>query len=355
MPTSTDSSKGALARQIKIKSKSEARATIRESFLIDRGFLTRKTTLAIIISAIALVWFFPWASLGLGALLLCDYGWFVARRRRVLKRYQDGAPRLRTAEDFAAISAAFKREHVPEPDMSDWHEAAGFGDVAQWREDLRYKIAASNYRGGTLLDVGSGDGRLCWKYSACDPSNYIGVDVAPGLLDTLRRKTAGQATGILAVAEHLTLPDNSVDIVICSEAFEHLPDPGEALVEFNRVLKPGGRILIQSPNAMRMRNLNPFHLISLIAGFWIPKILLPKVVHENTFATAFTYHYDFTRQQMKAYAKQCGGLSIAKLRGATYRFNPDGGFWHRVWAAIFRLPLIHWLGWDLTIVMEKRL
>ncbi|MGH9740037.1 MAG: class I SAM-dependent methyltransferase [Candidatus Acidiferrales bacterium] len=354
MPTSTDISRDALISQIKVKSKSEARATIRESFLIDRGFLTRKTTLAIAVSAIALVWISPWASLGLCAILLCDYGWFVVRRRRVLKWYRDGTPRLRTAEDFAAISAAFKRDNVLEPDMSDWHEAAGFDNVAQWREELRYKIAASHYRGGTLLDVGSGDGRLCWKYHVCDPSNYIGVDVAPGLLETLRQKTAGQATGILAVAEHLTLPESRVDLVICSEAFEHLPEPGEALVEFNRVLKRGGRILIQSPNAMRIRNLNPFHLALLIAGFWVPKILLPKVVHENTFATAFTYHWDFTRQQIREYARHCPGLSIVSLRGATYRFNPDGNFWHRVSAAAFRLPVVHWLGWDMTIVMEKR-
>ena len=238
--------------------------------------------------------------------------------------------------------------------MTDWHEAACFGGVPQWREDLRYRIAASCDRRGIVLDVGCGDGRLCWRYRICDPGNYIGADVAPGLLETVRAKTQGQARTVLAVAEDLRLPDRSVDLVICSEVFEHLPNPEAALAEFSRVLKPQGRIVIQSPSAVRFRNLNPFHLLSLAVGYWYPKFLLAKIVHGNTWVCAFTYHWDFSRQDFTKYARACPELSVKSIKGATYRFNPEGSLIHRLCARLFRLPAVHWLGGDLTVLLEKQ-
>lgn len=343
----------AVTSAIHIRSKAEAKRTVGESFAIDRGFLSRKATLAILLVAILLA-FRPTWELAPVAIFAADYIVFAVRRKRALERYEAGAPRLRTPADFEAIAEAFKQSGTPEPSMTDWHDAAGFADAPEWREALRYEIAASFYRGGTLLDVGSGDGRLCWRFHACAPENYIGADVSPGLLETLSEKTGGRATTLLAVAEDLRLPDRSIDLVVCSEAFEHLPEPAAALAEFARVLKPGGRVVIQSPNAMRMRNFNPVHLLSLAIGYWFPGVLLPKVVHPNTFAQAFTYHWDFTRQQIRDYARACG-LRIESLRGATYRFNPRGSAIHRAGYRAFRLPVLHWLGWDLTAVLQKPL
>jgi len=156
------------------------------------------------------------------------------------------------------------------------------------------------------------------------------------------------------VAEDLGLTDASVDIVICSEAFEHLPKPEAALAEFSRVLKSQGRIVIQSPNALRLRNFNPFHLLSLAVGYWRPEVLLAKIVHPNTFVYAFTYHWDFTRQDFSEYARACPGLSVKSIKGATYRFNPEGSLVHRLCARLFRLPGVHWLGGDLTVLLEKQ-
>lgn len=51
-------------------------------------------------------------------------------------------------------------------------------------------------------------------------------------------------------------PDNSFDIVLCCELIEHLAlDPTHMLKEMHRILKPGGRILITTPNVLVLRNL----------------------------------------------------------------------------------------------------
>jgi len=339
---------------LRIRTKDEARRTVQESFLIDRGFLPNRFTLIIILAALGCAWVAPIWSMGPIGVLVLDYAWFVLRRRRVLRQYEAGSPRLKTPSDFEAIAGAFKHSGVAEPTMTDWNEAAGFSGVPQWREDLRYRIAASYYQSGVLLDVGCGDGRLCWRYHICDPGDYIGVDVAPGLLETVCSKTQGRARAVLAVAEDLGLPAESVDIIICSEAFEHLPKPEAALAEFSRVLRSQGRIVIQSPNALRLRSLNPFHLLSLLVGYWCPEVLLAKIVYANTFVYAFTYHWDFTRQDFSRYACACPGLSVRSIKGATYRFNPEGSLVHRLCARLFRLPVVHWLGCDLTVLLEKQ-
>ena len=349
-----DRMKAQVSSRLRIKTKDEARRTVREGFLIDRGFLPNRLTLVVTLAALGLWQLAPVLSMGAIGVLALDYAWFVVRRRRILRQYEAGVPRLSTPEDFAAVAEAFKDSGVAEPSMTDWHEAAGFSGVAQWREDMRYRIAASYYQNGILLDVGCGDGRLCWDYHVCDPGDYIGLDVAPRLLETVFAKTQGRARTVLAVAEDLGLPDGSVEIVICSEAFEHLPDPEAALAGFSRVLRPKGRIVIQSPNALRLRNFNPFHLLSLAIGYWRPEILLAKMVHPNTFVCAFTHHWDFTRQDFSKYARACPELSVKSIKGATYRFNPEGSLVHRMCARLFRLPALHWLGGDLTVLLEKQ-
>lgn len=41
-------------------------------------------------------------------------------------------------------------------------------------------------------------------------------------------------------AMHLAYPDNSFDLVVCSQVYEHVPDAGRMLQEIRRVLRPGG-------------------------------------------------------------------------------------------------------------------
>lgn len=52
----------------------------------------------------------------------------------------------------------------------------------------------------------------------------------------------------------LPLEDASVDVLICQEGIEHFSDQFEAFKEFNRVIKPGGTLLITTPNYSSLRS-----------------------------------------------------------------------------------------------------
>ncbi len=100
----------------------------------------------------------------------------------------------------------------------------------------QYIQSLPTLHGKVALDIPCGDGRATavLRESGADVLAY---DLFPEsfLLD-------GQAQ-FADLAERLPLPDDSIDIVVCQEGIEHLPNQLLALQEFHRVLKPGGTLV----------------------------------------------------------------------------------------------------------------
>jgi ubiquinone/menaquinone biosynthesis C-methylase UbiE len=335
-----------------IRSQAEVAETLRIAVDADRGIFGNKIllpiNLALAVTLVARLWI---AAAAIALILVADFLVFVIRRRRTLHAYNTGTPRLTTAADFHDAAAAFEAQGHEAPSMSDWERAAGFGDCPEWRISLRYREASAFYCGGKVADVGCGDGRLCWLHHICDAEHYYGIDNAE-IVSVLSARTGGVAHAIAGTAENTTLPDESMDLIVCTEAFEHLTDPGIALREFCRILKPGGRIVIQSPSARQLRNLNPLHWLQTALGYWFPSLLQPTMVHANTFLRVYTYHWDFTRQDFQRYTRGLP-LAIESMRGATYHFNPNGNLIHRLGYKVSGWPVINALWWDLTVVLRR--
>ncbi len=73
--------------------------------------------------------------------------------------------------------------------------------------------------------------------------DVIGVDQSPAMLKLAAAK-APQAQFRVGHLTGLPIPDASVDLVLCALALCHLDDVGEAIAEFRRVLRPGGRLIV---------------------------------------------------------------------------------------------------------------
>ncbi|MFG7946847.1 MULTISPECIES: class I SAM-dependent methyltransferase [Streptomyces] len=99
----------------------------------------------------------------------------------------------------------------------------------------------------TVLDIGCGDGSAAATASRLLARHrLVGVDWSQ---DALRRA----ARHLTAVRGELSAPglpfaDGSADAVLFSEVIEHLVDPDAALDELHRVLRPGGHLLLSTPN-----------------------------------------------------------------------------------------------------------
>jgi SAM-dependent methyltransferase len=105
--------------------------------------------------------------------------------------------------------------------------------------------------------------------------DIMGVDIAARWLVAARRRLAdhGLSVPLLAAsAERLPWPDVHFDAVVADSVLEHLDDPAPALREWARVLRPGGRLLVWSPNRFTLTT-DP-HL-GLWGLGWLPRSWLP--------------------------------------------------------------------------------
>lgn len=69
----------------------------------------------------------------------------------------------------------------------------------------------------------------------------VGIDIEPGANVT-----------ILASAEFLPFRNDTFELVFAGEVIEHLADPSKALKDWVRVMTKGGRMVISTPNGLRV-------------------------------------------------------------------------------------------------------
>ncbi|MEQ1657012.1 MAG: class I SAM-dependent methyltransferase, partial [Nitrospira sp.] len=119
-------------------------------------------------------------------------------------------------------------------------EAGAFEGVRRYGQIGRKVAALAPER---MLDVGCGDGRLAREVKQVLPGVVVhGCDLSVAALDRaegLDRKYAVDLNG-----ERLPESDCSLDLIVASEVIEHLVEPGRAVADFHRVLRPGGHVLI---------------------------------------------------------------------------------------------------------------
>jgi SAM-dependent methyltransferase len=88
----------------------------------------------------------------------------------------------------------------------------------------------------TLLDVGCGEGVVFDLISQKFELPIIGMDYDPSRLESARLRQ-GRALLLTGDAHRLPFKDNSFDIVLALELFEHVGDPSQALAEVQRVTR----------------------------------------------------------------------------------------------------------------------
>jgi len=119
------------------------------------------------------------------------------------------------------------------------------------RARRQVRMLAEVLRGGTgpalILDVGCGDGAATELAARANPGHHIiGLDRSA---DAVRQADSRGLAVLRARAENgLPIASGAADVVIMSELIEHLIDTDAALEDAWRVLKPGGWLLLSTPN-----------------------------------------------------------------------------------------------------------
>src|ERR1035437_10198276 len=101
-----------------------------------------------------------------------------------------------------------------------------------------------NIKNKIIADVGCGTGRHWKKIFDKEPQKLIGFDVSEGMLKMLQQKFPQAETHHLINNELQDLKNESCDCIFSTLTIAHIKNAEEAIREWNRVLKPGGQMII---------------------------------------------------------------------------------------------------------------
>ncbi|MBX3129907.1 MAG: methyltransferase domain-containing protein [Polyangiaceae bacterium] len=138
-------------------------------------------------------------------------------------------------------------------DNANWFDRAGAFDFLETDRDnvVRLEVVQRTLarerarRGERLLDVGAGDGRIGARLAALG-YQVTALDGSERALALARER--GLVTVLADASRPLPFEAASFDVVYAGELIEHLFDTSAFLLELRRVLRPGGLMLLTTPN-----------------------------------------------------------------------------------------------------------
>ena len=121
---------------------------------------------------------------------------------------------------------------------------------------------AGKLGGKKLLDIGCGDGTYTLLLKkALKADEAVGIEISAEAVGALKGKNI-KAYQLDSDEKPFPFEDDSFDFVYCGKIIKHIFNPDHLLAEVARVLKPGGRCIITTPNLAGWPN-----RLSLLLGY----------------------------------------------------------------------------------------
>lgn len=180
----------------------------------------------------------------------------------------------------------------------------------QWIKETLIKIPG----GARILDAGAGEQQF---KNLCSHLNYVSQDFAQydgegdqrGLqVGSWDQSKIDIVSDIVSIPE----PDQAFDAIICTEVFEHLPNPALAVKEFSRLLKPGGSLIITAPFCS-LTHFSPYHFYTGFNRYFYEEFL-PKNNFEIIELSANGNFFEYLAQEIRRLPEIADKYSHDSLR-----------------------------------------
>ena len=130
-------------------------------------------------------------------------------------------------------------------------------DAFVYHKQFKAYEYAAEVISGRVLEVGSGDG-YGLRLLAPKTSSYVALDKFKTDIDPAHYPNVEFIQTNIPPLDGCD--DASFDYVICFQVIEHITNDVELVKEIRRVLKPGGKLLMSTPNIKMTLSRNPFHI-----------------------------------------------------------------------------------------------
>jgi GT2 family glycosyltransferase/ubiquinone/menaquinone biosynthesis C-methylase UbiE len=221
----------------------------------------------------------------------------------------------------------FKKAEAKHPMAFEGERFTGeaFGQIVV--EHLhRYCLAREYCADKDVLDVASGEGYGS-AILAQVARSVVGVDYAPEAVAHASREFGSEnLTYRAGDIRDLDFPDASFDVIISFETLEHIREQNKALSELKRVLRPGGLLIISTPDrekySPRESTPNHYHLLELSLGEFT-SLIETKFTHHVTLqqvpmvGSIIYSNYNGTNTSVSTYEER-GNDYIEATRGVSW-------------------------------------
>ena len=180
--------------------------------------------------------------------------------------------------------------------------------VDGWPGDRVEAIVAMGGTGDRILDIGCGNGFLLYQFRN-RYETLIGLEYSPKRLAQARVNLSGlNFIPIDGSAEDMaTVESNSIDRIISADTIEHIPDVYAAAAEMFRVLRPGGELVINTPNIAFLKK----RILLLIGRF--PSTSQPNEgIGGDVLFDGGHFHY-FTYRSLRIVLENAGFVPIRRI------------------------------------------
>lgn len=152
---------------------------------------------------------------------------------------------------------------------------------------------------GKVLEIPAGEGALAWQLSK------LGFDVTAGDIDPRFFKVRSIPCVFLDLNKTFPIENDQFDFISCVEGIEHLQDQFQFIRECHRVLRPGGRLVLSTPNILNLASRLKF----LLSGFYS---LVPRPINEFNLTPVFDHIHPVTYYQLR-YMLHTQGFRIVQV------------------------------------------
>ena len=163
---------------------------------------------------------------------------------------------------------------------------------------------------GKLLEIPAGEGALAWRLAE------MGYEVLGGDVDPDFFKVPFLRCLRLDMNQVFPLEDESFDFISCIEGLEHLENQFSFVRECRRILKPGGKLILSTPNILNIASRMKY----LLSGFYS---LFPHPLNEFNLVPVFDHIHPVSYYQLR-YQLHTSGFRIVQVTTDLYRRSSAG-------------------------------